>query len=136
MRSRRPRPSGSEQDYDSTPAEGLRPRCLILLLATQPHPSHPPQTAQDLSCFRSRSGSPAFFFFFLLSPGCPNLRRRKSFLSVSVYVLRVLYIEVKLTCAMMTERNLLFLRQGQDHGVNRYFRYYFPRCLKRWKPRD
>lgn len=65
MRSRKPRPSGSEQDYDSTPAEGLQPRCLILLLAPPPPDLFPTPflTVQDL---RTSSHPFLFLSFFLL----------------------------------------------------------------------
>lgn len=117
MRSPRPRPSGSGQDYDSTPAEGLQPRCLILLLATRLLPLAVPNRPGS-SCFRYAIPSPRIRFLFLLFflSSCPAVSQPSPVEKFPLCIrLCPFYISltVKLTRATMTEKKLL-LHQGQD----------------------
>lgn len=118
MRSRRPRPSGSGQDYDSTPAEGLQPRCLILLLATRLLPLAVPNRPGS-SCFRYAIPSPRirFLFLFLFLSSRPAVSQpppvEKFPLCIRLCPAFYISLTVKLTRATMTERKLL-LHQGQD----------------------
>lgn len=113
MRSRRPRPSGSGQDYDSTPAEGLQPRCLILLLAIRPLPLT--ASNQDPRAFAHRAGDPLPFFssFSSFRPAISQPPPEKFPLCIRLCPAFYISLKVKLTRATMTERKLL-LHQGQD----------------------
>lgn len=123
MRSRRPRPSGSGQDYDSTPAEGLQPRCLILLLATRPllliAPNRP-----GSSCFRS-PGIVFFFFFFPFARLSQPLPVEKFPLCIRLCPAFYISLKVKLTRAKMTEGKRL-LHQGQDRCLIFPILHLFP----------
>lgn len=116
MRSRRPRPSGNGQDYDSTPAEGLQPRCLILLLATRLLSLTAPNRPGS-QCFCSPSWGSAFFFlfFFFFSPDYVPTSPLVEKFPLCIWLCPAFYIslKVKLTRTTMTERKLR-LHQGQD----------------------
>lgn len=104
MRSRRPRPSDGEQDYDSTPAEGLRPRCLILLPDLSPRR---PKSPRILSRAFSAPGVdlPGFLFLPLPFPAVPTpLPKEKFPLCIRLCPAFYISFKVKLTRATMTER--------------------------------
>lgn len=111
MRSRRPRPSGSGQDYDSTPAEGLQPRCLILLLATRllplVVPNRPGSSCSRSPCDPLRRGSVFFSFFFFLPFAVSQPPPVEKFpLYIRLCPAFYISLTVKLTRATMTERKL------------------------------
>ena len=116
--------SGSGQDYDSTPAEGLQRRCLILLLATRLLSL----IVQNPSAFAHRAGDPLSFScsFSSFRPATSQPPPVEKF-PLCIWLCPAFYIslKVKLTRTTMTERKLLKVKI-----VARYFRYSFEGNLK------